>query len=64
VFADYGYRPVVESVLEQNRDKFPEPPGLFTIEEFGGWEKVDTEFFDDESGSVTEILREQGAPLE
>ncbi len=64
VFADYGYRPVVESVLEQNRDKFPEPPGLFTIEEFGGWETVDTEFFDDESGSVTEILRAQGAPLE
>jgi sulfate/thiosulfate-binding protein len=64
IFADYGYRPVVESVLEQNRDKFPEPPGLFTIEEFGGWEEVDAEFFDDASGSVTEILRQQGAPLE
>jgi sulfate transport system substrate-binding protein len=64
IFADYGYRPVVESVLEENRDKFPEPPGLFTIEEFGGWDKVDTEFFDDASGKVTEILRQQGAPLE
>jgi sulfate/thiosulfate-binding protein len=63
-FADYGYRPVVESVLEDNKDKFPDVPGLFTIEEFGGWDKVDTEFFDDESGSVTEILRQQGAPLE
>jgi sulfate/thiosulfate transport system substrate-binding protein len=63
-FADYGYRPVVESVLEQNSDKFPEVPGLFTIEEFGGWDKVDTEFFDDASGSVTEILRQQGEPLE
>ncbi len=64
VFADYGYRPVVESVLKQNADKFPEVPGLFTIEEFGGWDKVDTEFFDDASGSVTEILRQQGEPLE
>jgi sulfate transport system substrate-binding protein len=63
-FADYGYRPVVESVLEDNKDKFPDVPGLFTIDEFGGWDKVDTEFFDDESGSVTEILRQQGAPLE
>jgi sulfate/thiosulfate-binding protein len=63
-FADYGYRPVVESVLQDNTDKFPEVPGLFTIEEFGGWDKVDTEFFDDASGSVTEILRQQGAPLE
>jgi len=63
-FADYGYRPVVESVLEDNKDEFPDVPGLFTIEDFGGWDKVDTEFFDDESGSVTQILQEQGAPLE
>jgi sulfate/thiosulfate transport system substrate-binding protein len=64
VFADYGYRPVTGSVLSQNKDKFPEVPGLFTIEEFGGWGVVDDEFFDDESGKVTEILKEQGAPLE
>jgi sulfate transport system substrate-binding protein len=63
-FADYGYRPVSESVAKQNTDKFPEVPGLFTIEEFGGWAKVDDEFFDDEKGSVTEILKNQGAPLE
>ena len=36
----------------------------FTIEEFGGWSKVDTEFFDDASGKVTEILRQQGASPE
>jgi sulfate/thiosulfate transport system substrate-binding protein len=55
---------VAQSVLSDNADKFPEPPGLFTIEEFGGWDQVDSEFFDDTSGSVTEILRQQGAPLE
>lgn len=64
IFADYGYRPVTESVLAKNTDKFPEVPGLFTIEEFGGWSKVDDEFFDDEKGKVTDILRSQGAPLE
>ncbi len=64
VFADYGYRPVTESVLAENTDKFPEVPGLFTIADFGGWAKVDEEFFNDETGKVTEILREQGAPLE
>jgi sulfate/thiosulfate transport system substrate-binding protein len=64
IFADYHYRPVVPSVLEQNRDAFPEVPGQFTIADFGGWAKVDDEFFDDESGKVTEILRQQGAPLE
>jgi len=64
IFADYGYRPVSDSVLAKNSDAFPEVPGLFTIEEFGGWAKVDDEFFDDEKGKVTEILRNQGAPLE
>jgi sulfate/thiosulfate transport system substrate-binding protein len=64
IFADYGYRPVTESVLAENKDEFPDVPGLFTIEELGGWATVDDEFFDDESGKVTDILRNQGAPLE
>ena len=64
IFADYGYRPVTESVLAENTDEFPEVPGLFTIADFGGWASVDEEFFDDETGKVTEILRNQGAPLE
>jgi sulfate/thiosulfate-binding protein len=64
IFADYGYRPVVESVAQQNADKFPEVPGLFTIQEFGGWGVVDDELFDDESGKVPQILKRQGAPLE
>lgn len=64
ILADYGYRPVSKSVLADNADTFPEVPGLFRIDEFGGWAKVDDEFFDDESGAVTEILKGQGAPLE
>ena len=64
IFADYGYRPVTQSVLQQNADKFPEVPGLFTIQEFGGWGVVDDKFFDDETGSVIQILKQQGAPLE
>jgi sulfate/thiosulfate transport system substrate-binding protein len=64
IFADYHYRPVVPAVLEQNRDAFPEVPGQFTIADFGGWSKVDDDFFDDEVGKVTEILRQQGTPLE
>jgi len=64
IIADYGYRPVSESVLQENTDKFPEVPGLFTIADLGGWAKLDDEFFGDESGKVTSILREQGAPLD
>jgi sulfate/thiosulfate transport system substrate-binding protein len=64
LFADGGYRPVVKSVLEKNAKEFPDPPGLFTIEEFGGWEKVRPEFFDPASGSVAEIERELGVATE
>ena len=34
------------------------------VDSHPGWAKVDDEFFNDETGKVTEILRSQGAPLE
>jgi sulfate/thiosulfate transport system substrate-binding protein len=64
LFADHGYRPVVESVFAKNKDKFPEPAALFTIEKFGGWADVDEKFFDAENGAVFEIQRELGNPTE
>ena len=60
MFADWGYRPVNETVLEANKDKFPDPPGLFTIEDLGGWEKVNAELFDIEGGAIAEIEEEAG----
>ena len=59
-FADWGYRPVNEAVLAANKDKFPDPPGLFTIEDLGGWEKVNDELFDIENGSIAKIEEEAG----
>jgi sulfate/thiosulfate transport system substrate-binding protein len=64
LFADRGYRPVVKSVLERNRDKFPDPKVLFTIQELGGWEEVEEKFFDEENGAIFEIQRELGNPTE
>jgi sulfate/thiosulfate transport system substrate-binding protein len=63
-FAEGGYRPSDEKVLEEYRDEFPDPAGLFTIEEFGGWDTVATEFFDPASGSVAEIERNLGVATE
>ena len=60
LFAAWGYRPVNEEVLEAHADQFPEPPGLFTIEDLGGWEKVNEELFDIESGSIAKIEEEAG----
>jgi sulfate/thiosulfate transport system substrate-binding protein len=62
VFADYGYRPVVKSVENANRKKFPVRPGLFTIDQLGlgGWEKVQKRFFDPKSSIMARIQRQVG----
>ncbi|MDQ3741932.1 MAG: extracellular solute-binding protein [Actinomycetota bacterium] len=57
-FADWGYRPVNPKVLKAA--DFPTPAGLFTIDEFGGWEKIDAELFDPENGSIAKIEEEAG----
>jgi sulfate transport system substrate-binding protein len=59
-FADWGYRPVNERVLAANRSKFPTPSGLFTIEDLGGWSRVNDEFFDIDNGSIAKIEDEAG----
>ncbi len=59
-FADWGYRPVNADVLQKNKDKFPDPPTLYTIEDLGGWEKVNTDFFDVENGAIAKIEEEAG----
>ena len=62
VFADWGYRPIVPSVLEKNRKKFPVRPGQFTIDQLGlgGWDKVQKRFFDPNTGILARIERQVG----
>ena len=64
IWADNGYRPVVESILAEHEDKFPIPPDLFTIEDLGGWDKVMTDFFDPDNGKIAAIQKDLGAPIE
>ena len=64
LWADNGYRPVVESVFKQNADKFPTPADLFTIDDLGGWDQVTTDFFDPENGSIAEIDSNLGVATE
>jgi sulfate transport system substrate-binding protein len=58
IFAAQGYRPVVKRALDARR--FPTPAQLFTIDDLGGWSKVNTEFFDPTSGSITKIESQLG----
>ncbi len=59
-FANWGYRPVNEAVLAEHAGAFPEPSGLFTIEDLGGWPKINDEMFDPEQGSIAKIEEEAG----
>ncbi|HEX8205502.1 MAG TPA: sulfate ABC transporter substrate-binding protein [Solirubrobacteraceae bacterium] len=59
-FASWGYRPVNETVLAANKEQFPTPSGLFTIDKFGGWEKTDAELFDPENGKIAKIEEDAG----
>ncbi len=62
IWAQQGYRPVVKSVADQFKSKFPTPADLFTIQFLGGWTKVKKEFFDPSSGSITKIEQAAGVP--
>lgn len=62
VFAEYGYRPIVPSVLEANRKRFPKRPDIFTITSLGlgGWTKVMRDFFDPRASVMADIERRVG----
>jgi sulfate/thiosulfate-binding protein len=58
LWAENGYRPVNKALVDPKQ--FPTPKDLFTIAQFGGWDKVNDEFFDDTTGKVAEIEKELG----
>jgi sulfate/thiosulfate transport system substrate-binding protein len=58
IFASKGYRSVIPELVDE--DTYPTPPELFKIDEFGGWDEVNAEFFDPEDGSVAQIERDLG----
>jgi len=56
VWGQQGYRPVLAKVATQFN--FPKPQRLFTIASLGGWTKINTVFFNPETGVIAKI--EQG----
>lgn len=58
IWAENGYRPVNPKLVDPKQ--FPTPKELFKISQFGGWSKVNDEFFDEETGSVAKIEGELG----
>jgi sulfate/thiosulfate transport system substrate-binding protein len=58
IFAARGYRSVIPSLVDKKT--FPTPKQLFTIDDFGGWSKVNDQFFDPDKGSVAKIEQDLG----
>src|SRR3954454_628347 len=58
IWAENGFRPTVLSVFRKYTKQFPPRPQLFKIGYVGGWNKVNTQFFDPTNGVVAKI--EQG----
>jgi sulfate/thiosulfate-binding protein len=58
IWAQNGFRSVVPSVEKKFAAQFPPRPQLFKIGYVGGWDKVNSQFFDPTNGIVAKI--EQG----
>jgi sulfate/thiosulfate transport system substrate-binding protein len=62
VFVSKGYRSVLPSL--QDKRRFPVPPALFTIDDLGGWTKVNDRFFDPQKGVLVAVERSKGVATE
>jgi sulfate transport system substrate-binding protein len=62
IFLDNGYRPVNKDVAATAH--FPEPSGLFTIGDFGGWSDVSAKFFNTGGSVMLDVERSIGASVE
>ena len=58
LWAEANFRPVDPAVLAEFADKFPAPEKLWTIDDLGGWAKVDSELFNKDTGSITKIYQQ------
>ena len=58
IYASKGYRSIKPALVDEQ--KFPQPAKLFEIDKFGGWSKVNDEFFEPSSGKVAKIFESQG----
>jgi sulfate transport system substrate-binding protein len=58
LWAQTGFRPVVDSVASEFSSSFPTPEKLYTIADLGGWSKVNADLFDAEHGTIIKLYDE------
>jgi len=54
-WAQAGFRPVDPNVTKEFAKDFPNPKKLYTIDDLGGWTKVNDQLFDPDKGAVAKI---------
>ncbi len=54
LFAEYGFRPSSQKILNEYSDRFNQDMKLCTIDDFGGWEAVYQKFFKD--GGIFDLI--------
>ena len=64
LFAQNGFRPVVQSVLAKHRAQYPDRPGIFKVDDkiIGGWRGADKTWFDQSKSRMVQIEKAVGGP--
>ena len=62
IFAQFGFRPLVQSVYREFSKQYPKRPGIFRIEDryIGGWKAVERKWFDPDRGVWVGIAKRAG----
>jgi len=58
IFAAKGYRSVIPALVDKT--KYPDPPQLFDITKFGGWDPVMKKFFDPKDSVMQRVEKSLG----
>jgi sulfate transport system substrate-binding protein len=58
LWAEAGFRPVLPEIAQEFAANFPQPQTLYTIDQIGGWSKLDPKFYDPENGIITKIFNQ------
>jgi sulfate/thiosulfate-binding protein len=57
-WAEAGFRPIDPEVAKEFASDFPEPATLWTVADLGGWDTVNAEMFEPDTGTVAKMYDE------
>ena len=64
IFAQFGYRPLIDSVYKEFEKQYPRRPGVFRIDDkyIGGWTRANAKWFDPDKGLWSRVARSANLP--